>query len=108
MEDPDYPFAAFKQRVSGAITLTGTITRGDKISEIRVTKKASTPEGEENEMTTAAVHNLTTWRLETGPRAEAVQITYSFVIDNALPSGVSTQVEWALPHEIVVKGNPKN
>jgi TonB family protein len=108
LEDPRYPPDAARRRVSGAITLTGTITRSGEISGIRVTKKASTPQGEENDMATAAVHNLSTWRLETGTRAEAVQITYSFAIDSSLPGGVSTQVDWALPREVVVKGNPKN
>jgi TonB family protein len=109
LEDPRYPFEAFKRRGSGTVTLAGTITRSGKVSQVRVTKKESAPEGEEDVrdlMAAAAVSNLSTWRLEPGPHAEAIQITYSYVIDHSLPRGVSGQVQWALPNGVEISTSP--
>jgi len=102
----DYPYEALKRGASGTVTLTGSVTRGGKVSDVRVMKAESVPEGERDLLANAAVQDLSSWRLEPGRRESAIQITYSYVIDKSLPWNVQTRPRWVPPNEIVISGRP--
>jgi hypothetical protein len=103
----DYPWEAVKLRASGSVALTATFARDGKVSRVRLVKAQSVPEGAAGPLADAAVQNLSSWRLEPGPRAETVRITYSYVIDRSLPWNILTEVRWIPPDEIAIRGNPR-
>lgn len=51
----------------------------------------------------AAMQNLSSWRLETGPRDESIQITYSYAIGKSLRRMDGMQVQWALPNSVSIR-----
>ncbi len=91
LEYPSYPDEALRSKASGTVTLTATITRSGKVEHIRVAKAESIA-------ATEAVQNLSSWRLEPGPRDYPIQITYSYAIDNSLRHMDGMPVQWALPN----------
>lgn len=93
-------------RPSGRVTLAGAIAPDGKISHIRVVKIESRSGGGTDALAKAAVQNLTSWRLEPEPRQEAIQITFSYVIDGSLRYKGETKVDWALPNEVTIRGSP--
>lgn len=106
LADLDYPRKELKKKASGTVTLAGTITCGGELTRVRVVKAEIHPTGENNPLVNAAVQNLSSWRVEAGPHREAIRVTYSYVIDNSLPDTDPTQVQWALPNEVTIKGSP--
>ncbi|HUA19924.1 MAG TPA: energy transducer TonB [Bryobacteraceae bacterium] len=106
VENAFYPNDALKGKVSGAVTLAGTITRDGKVSHARVVKTESIGSGRKDHLANAVLQNLSTWRLEPGAREDPIQITYSFAIDNSLPFKGQTEVQWYLPNKVEVRGNP--
>jgi hypothetical protein len=95
-----YPADLLKWQPSGSVTLAATITRAGKVDHIRVVKAESIS-------ASAAVQNLTSWRLEPGPRDESIQITYSYAIDNSLRRMDGMQVQWALPNAVSIRIPPE-
>lgn len=95
-----YPAALLKRKPSGTVTLAATITRSGKVDHIRLLKAESISANE-------AVQNLSSWRLEPGPRDEPIQITYSYAIDNSLRYIDGMQVHWALPNEVSITIPPE-
>jgi hypothetical protein len=95
-----YPAQLLKGKPSGSVTLAATITRAGKVDHIRVVKAESIS-------ASAAVQNLTSWRLEPGPRDESIQITYSYAIDNSLRRMDGMQVQWALPNAVSIRIPPE-
>jgi TonB family protein len=102
-----YPHEALRRRTSGTVTLTGTISRGGKVNHVRVVKEQSVPEGDEHLLANSAVQDLSHWRVEPGPRKYAIEIAFSYVIDSSLPRKGQTEVQWALPNEVAIRGNPR-
>lgn len=96
LQEFPYPAAFVKSMHSGSVTLAATITRAGKVNHIRVMKAGSIPPS-------AAIQNLSSWRLEPGPREETIQITYSYAVDNSLRQIDGMQVEWALPHAVSIR-----
>ncbi len=85
---------------TGAVTLAATITRSGKVDHVRVVKAESIP-------ASAAIQNLSSWRLEPAPREETIQITYSYAIDNSLRRMDGMQVQWALPNAVSIRIPPE-
>jgi len=106
LDDVTYPPEALKRRVGGKVTLAAAVTRGGCIRHIQVVKTEATPRDGENLLANAAVRNLSTWRAEPGSRQEALQITYSYVIDDSLPESGLPRVQWALPTDVMVTDRP--
>jgi hypothetical protein len=100
MQQFPYPTKLLKSTPSGTVTLTATITRSGKIDHVRVVKAESISPSQ-------AVRNLSSWRLEPGPREEAIQITYSYAIDNSLRHMDGMQVHWALPDAVSITIPPE-
>jgi Gram-negative bacterial TonB protein C-terminal len=98
-----YPRQALKVRAEGTITLTGTITAGGRIGEIRVEKNDVLPEANQQILADQATQNLATWQLEPAQHQDAMKIVYSFKID---PSGTGVQFE--LPTKILIRGDPSS
>jgi len=101
-----YPAAALKQKTSGSIALTGTIARSGKITDIKVAEVNVEPAEGRDLLANEAVRNLMTWRFEPREHEDALRIAYTYTIDNALPYRGQTQIQWALPNEVTIKGNP--
>jgi hypothetical protein len=95
-----YPAQLLNGKPSGSVTLAGTITRAGTVDHIRVVKAESIS-------ASAAVQNLTSWRLEPGPRDESIHITYSYAIDNSLRRMDGMQVQWALPNAVSIRIPPE-
>jgi TonB family protein len=95
LEFPGYPGEALKRRASGTVTLAATITRSGKVDHVRVVKAETIPANE-------AVKNLSSWRLEPGPREEVIHITYSYAIDGSLRHEDGVQVHWDLPNAVSI------
>ncbi|MGA3205261.1 MAG: energy transducer TonB [Bryobacteraceae bacterium] len=96
LEQFPYPAELLKSQPSGSVTLTATIIRAGKVDHIRVVKAESIP-------ASAAIQNLSSWRLEPGPREESLHITYSYAIDNSLRKMDGMQVQWALPNAVSIR-----
>jgi len=106
LENIVYPDEALKRSVEGKVVLAGTIGRSGKVDHVRVVKAESAPEAMKDLLATAAVKNLSSWRLEPGPRREMIQITYSYAIDKTVPYPSRWDVKWALPNEVTIRGRP--
>jgi len=105
LEYINYPDEAL---TSGKVVLTAGITRGGVVNHVRVVKTESVPPGAERLLANAAAVNLSSWRLEPGPRQESIQITYSYSIDNSLRHVDGAQVRWALPNEVAIRFPPSS
>jgi len=92
-----FPYRAklLKGKTSGTVTLAATITRSGKVDHVRVVKAESIAANE-------PIQNLSSWRLEPGPRDEAIQITYSYAIDGSLRRIDGVQVHWDLPNAVSI------
>jgi len=104
-----YPPDALTSRLSGALTLAGTIARSGKITNVSVVGPNGEPVAQEGVLANEAIQNLKSWTFEPGPRQDAIRITYSFVIDPSLPIPPSYRnnedVRFALPDQVVIRGN---
>jgi TonB family protein len=103
---PDYPDAKTR-KVSGTVTLAGRIDRNGKMANIRVVEAQSVPPDSKDLLVRTALANFKTWQLDSAPRADAVRITYSYVIDPSMSRGLS-KVELALPGRVTITGNPSD
>ena len=105
-EDTTYRFDALRPMASGKITLAGTIARSGKIKGVHVVNAGLDPGADGNQLTSAAVQNLSSWRMEAGSRQDAIRITYSFTLDVSLPTIHPVQVRWASPNEVSIRWKP--
>jgi len=105
MQEFAYPEAAGR-RLSGKVTLIGAITQSGEVSRVRVLRAEASSESEKDLLTNTASEQFSSWRLEPGPRQEAIQITFSYVIDSSLHYKGETKVDWALPNGVTIRGSP--
>ncbi len=105
LQEVSYPHEP-GSKPTGRVTLTATITRDGGIGHVRAVKTESVPAGESGLLAHAAVQDLSSWRLEPGPREEAIRITYSYVLDRKLQYDDTSLVDFALPSEITIRGSP--
>lgn len=104
-EPMEYPHAALNDSTSGKITLEGTITTEGKVADIRVQNVEVNQGGEGKLLVEAAKQNLASWQLELRQGQDALQITYSYVLDRSLGQSL-TDFRFDLPSQIVVRGSP--
>ena len=105
LEHPRYPAEALKSQVSGTVLLNGRITPSGKIIDIRVREGHVPPNAHAKLLIDAAVHNLSSWRLDPREKSGSIEIAYDYVIDISLKQNV-INVEFELPYKIVIQGNP--
>jgi hypothetical protein len=91
-------------KVPGTVTLSATIRADGTIGTIRVVRADSNNAAVRQTFTEAATNNLATWRLEAGPKAERIQVTYAYVIDVAVDPG-RDRVEFNLPNRVTITAN---
>lgn len=106
LEDIVYPGDALKEKVSGAVTLTGTIARDGQTIVIQVAGVNARPNEKTELLSKAALQNLKTWRFEEAHNQDALRITFSYVIDPSLPHRGEVGVKLALPNQVTISGNP--
>jgi TonB family protein len=111
LDDISYPGEALQAKVSGTVTLTGIVGRDGRMTRIQVAEASSSVSEEKQLFVREAVNNLRTWRLESAAQRDAIRITYSYVIDTSLlykgPYIGQVTVEFALPHQLTITGNPR-
>jgi len=103
---PNYPSEALKVKASGTVTLTGTITRDGKMTDVRIAEAAANPPEGRASLANSTLENLKAWRFEPAQHKDAVRITYSYKIDASLASKGQVDVDFALPSQIVIRSNP--
>jgi hypothetical protein len=101
----DYPDEARRATISGAITLTGTITRAGEMSAIRVIEASTEPAERKDVLVNEAVRNLKTWHLEAARHKDSIRITYSYVIESSLSDHRQVEVKLALPNHVTIRGS---
>ncbi len=99
-----YPETAYRARVSGTVTLAGTISRDGRITHVTTAQRDGVP-NPPDALSQAALENIRTWRLESRPRDDSFRVAYSYVIDSSLAAG-QIDVQFGLPNNITVKANP--
>lgn len=105
-EDTAHRFDVLRPRASGRMTLAGTITRSGRIKGIRVVNADFHSGADGSQLASAAVQNLSSWRMESGPRQDSIRITYSYVLDTSLPVIHPIQIRWISPNEVQIRGRP--
>jgi TonB family protein len=106
LSDFTYPSEALKRKSSGTVVLTGEIKRNGKVAALRVAESDVNPVEGKDILARAALENLKAWRFDAGERDDPIRITYSYVIDASLPRGAPPGVEWGLPNQVTIRGNP--
>jgi TonB family protein len=101
-----YPAEALKRRESGTVVLAATITRGGKVDKVRVVKVEGVSPEAESLLAKAALLALSSEIFESSLHDDAVQITYSYVIDDSARYTDGEKVEWALPDKITISAKP--
>jgi hypothetical protein len=99
-----FPPEALQKGIVGSIVLRGTIGKDGQINGIRVVENGISEEKHRSLFANVAVHNFARWRMDTRPREDSVQITYSFVVDSA-PAREDTEIKWELPDTVVIIGH---
>ena len=99
-----FPSEALEKGSGGSIVLSGTIAKDGQINGIRVVENGISEEKYTSLFANAAVQNFARWRMDSQPREDSVQITYSFVVDST-PARESTETKWELPDTVVVVGH---
>jgi TonB family protein len=105
LSDFSYPADALKAGASGTVTLTGTISQDGSVNGIKVSDAFTNQGHEKDLLVNEALHNLKTWRFEVAEHQDTVRITYRYAIDTSLGAG-ATDVEFALPDQVVIRGSP--
>jgi len=98
-----YPGEALRLNESGTIVLSATIGRSGKVGNVRVAQAESVPGGAKSRLASAAAQTLSSWTFEPGLKTDAIQITFSYSIDNSLRHVDGTQVEWDLPRKVTIR-----
>jgi TonB family protein len=105
LEPFNYPRNALKKRVSGQVTLTGTISRDGTVRSIRREAVDGDQNAKQNLLASAAIQNLSKWQLDPGTRSEKIRVRYVFELDTSIAGNGQTQITWDLPNQVVVRAS---
>jgi hypothetical protein len=108
MQSIDYPEEALKAKVSGKVTLTGIISLDGRVGNLQVAEADVSPSEAKDVLATASFVNLESWRFDSGKAETPIRITFTYAIDASSPAGLNDDVNWELPNQIVIRGNPRN
>jgi hypothetical protein len=104
-----YPNEALKESISDNVTLTGSIRRNGRLTQIKVAGVQVQPPQKAAMLVNEAVRNLKSWRFEPTSRTDPLRITYSYVLDPALliPPGYHrfASVQFELPNQVIIRGH---
>jgi hypothetical protein len=103
----EYPSVEGKTKVSGRVTLAGTIRRDGVLSDLAVVDANASPPERKSVLVDWALNNLGTWRFEPAKHKDAVRITYYFDADLRLVQQV-TEVDFRLPSEVRIETTRSN
>jgi len=106
LDDIEYPFDAKKGRVTGTVTLTGTIDSRGIMTGVVIAETNITPVERKILLENEALENIKTWRFEKSEHQDPFRITYSYLID--APKGYEgmTEVQPELPDHVYIRVNP--
>jgi hypothetical protein len=100
-----YPQEVLTKGALGRVLLTGEIGPDGRIRSVKVSEVNVDPAAAKGILADAALHNFASWQFDESPTASAIRISYNYVLESLSPAGTSTNVDWHLPSEIVVRGN---
>jgi len=102
-----YPEQALKEKVSGKIAMTGRITMTGVVTDVQMSDTNVSASPGRSILAAMALQNLQRWQFDASKGDNTIRITYVYVIDSSLPSGIHYDVRWGLPDQIVIRGNPQ-
>jgi hypothetical protein len=103
LEEIDYPQEALKVRAGGKVTVAGVIDRDGGVRKIQVVSTDAQP-NDGSALANAALHDLGTWRFDSGDRDDPIEIVYSFVISAPAPFNFAeTRVNFFLPNKVEIQ-----
>lgn len=109
LEPISYSDAALRDRVSGDVTLTGSIARSGEIVGIQVAEARIEPSNKKELLVNEAIRSLKSWRFESASRKDPIRITYSYLTDPSLPVPApyrkQVDVQLNLPNHVTIRGN---
>ena len=100
----DYLYSV-RKAASGTVKLSATINADGTVSAVKVDESDISPVEQRKHCETAAVEDLSRWRLEAGVGIEPLHITYAFRVDHSLKRG-DVDVRYELPGQVLIRGNP--
>jgi hypothetical protein len=101
-DDIAYPIP----QATGTVVLTGTIQGGGAVRDLRVAEADVHPPARRNVLSKWAFKSLKSWQFDAGEHNDPIRLTFSYVIDASLPRGAPPRIEWALPNQVTIRGNP--
>ena len=106
LDDIEYPFDAKMGRVTGTVTLTGTIDSQGIMTGVTMTESNITPIERKILLENAALENIKTWRFEKSGQQDPFRITFSYSINASKGNEGMTEVQPALPDHIYIRVSP--
>lgn len=98
-----YGFGDNEREVFGTITLSGIIGKQGKITNIHITTANVMPPEQRNLLSAKARANLSTWRFTPDNKSNEIELTYGFEIINSSELKHKTQVQFFLPHKVIIR-----
>ncbi|MGA2434114.1 MAG: TonB family protein [Bryobacteraceae bacterium] len=96
-EHIDYPSAKGMPKISGQVTLAGSIRSDGKLSGVTVEGANVSPAQSRAVLVDAALQNFRTWRFEPAEQQNTIRVTYDFEVTNSPLVGYEHPVEFRLP-----------
>jgi len=104
LQDFEYPAAALTEGATGTVTLSARVGRDGAFSDVSVVRAAISETRWRQALTSSAVANLRTWRVEPGPREHRIRITFSYESDTSSLRRGEFEVTLSLPEAVVIRG----
>jgi hypothetical protein len=102
LDEITYPTRAVEAKISGLVTLTGTIARDGLMRDIQLVESNVNPGSGREQLVNEALHNLASWQFASGGHRDTVRITYRYILDPSL-TFPGPAVEVALPDQVVIR-----
>lgn len=99
-----YLYEGFNSVASGTVRLTAAIEGDGSVTKAHVDAVDVDPKQEGDRLATAALQDLSHWKLEPRGSQEFIHVTYSYRIDKSMPSG-HVDVDYKLPDAVFVRRN---
>jgi hypothetical protein len=87
-------------RLTGAVTLTGRVSRDGDMTHIRVDSAEASPADRKDRLVRAAIANLKTWWVEPASREDTFRITFASGIDAFFPERGPFDLRIDMPNQI--------
>lgn len=104
LQDFEYPAAALKEGARGTVTLSARVSRDGAFSDVSVVRAEVSLTRWRQALTRSAVANLSTWRVEAGPKEHRIRITFVYESERSSVRRGEFEVTLSLPEAVVIRG----